>query len=122
MIILSWNVRGMNTLSRMKVFTLMTHAKPIIVGLVETKLSKPNLALFTSMLHSSWKFMTNNSEVSYGRILLIQDSNVWNLSVLASSFQHISVNAVNKGGLNMIVSTIYANIFLWKDRICGKYQ
>lgn len=120
--IIAWNVRGLNTLNKQfEVLKFLTNHKPTIVGLLENKLVDSKIIALCRSLPDNWKHVDNNDCGSKGRILIIWDTNIWNIIVTHKSRQHISLTATNTGGFICKLTYVYASNFirdrekLWKD-------
>ena len=78
---------------------------PSIIGLVETKLKASKTYKFTSILPSNWSHVHNCDLSEKGRIWIRWDTTIWTCHVL-SSLQQITLQAVNKGGLEIMPSVL----------------
>lgn len=70
MIIGSWNVRGLNSpYKRKEVRNFISKQKPIVMGLLETKIKERNLRKIVRRVRLDASVATSNSRSSEGRIL-----------------------------------------------------
>ncbi|VVB06412.1 unnamed protein product [Arabis nemorensis] len=69
----SWNVRGLNSDARkLSIKRWITTNRPIIGGLLETRVQQQNLVSMISQIAPGWRFTTNHSlEADNGRIVII---------------------------------------------------
>lgn len=103
------NVRGLNQGIRMRDYMhLFSTHKPSIVGLVETKIKEINSSRLLHFIPAGWQSMNNYSSDPHGRIWILWDSNVWSCSMVQASSQHITISAINQGGLCFLITFIYA--------------
>lgn len=82
--IFSWNIRGLNGHKKRRVVAQwLSFNKPLIGGLLETRVREDNLlSLLATSLHG-WSYESNNSQTALnGRIVLI-----WNPSLSVVTYQ-----------------------------------
>src|SRR5438270_13005937 len=109
MSILFWNVRGINKYPRVNDFlTIKGIHRPSIVCLVETKVKEENSSRLLNYFPSDWNSINNYTCDPHGRIWIFLDTKSWNCSMEQSSAQHITLSAINKGGLCCTATFIYA--------------
>lgn len=88
MIISTWNVRGINILSKKRgIAEFISKYKPTVFGLLETKEKQINLSKVTKRIWQQAKFVINNSLESEGRIIPFWDPNKCDISVISASPQ-----------------------------------
>ena len=108
--LMTWNVRGMNTQSKMDhVFNLLHSHKLSILNLVENKMCNTAIETFMYRFGSNWTHIHNNSCGSKGRILVILDNSVWDFIIISMTSQHITLHMTNTGGFTCYLTFIYAS-------------
>src|SRR4051812_35732578 len=109
MSILFWNVRGINRTPRVKdLLSIISLKKPSMICLIETKIKELNSHRIMAHIPSDWHHLNNYSNDPGGRILIFWDTNSWNCTLVHSSAQYITIEAINQGGLSCMVTFIYA--------------
>jgi len=119
-----WNTRGINTTERRQdLKDQLLRLRPSFVGLVETKVKEHKSFRITRCLPHDWSFVNNYSHSPKGRIWIAWDRYIWDCKVIASSAQQITMECINKGGLQLGFTVVYEANFksqrasLWNELI-----
>lgn len=106
--ILVWNVRGLNKKERRRDITYHVHKfSPSIVGLVETKVRPNKSYRIIRSLPADWNHVHNYEFSNKGRIWFSWNTSIWSCQVICVSLQQITVHAINKGGLDIVLSIVH---------------
>lgn len=110
MMFISWNARGINTYFKPnQVLFLLNSFKPTVIGLVENELTTDKMSIVFFKLDQKGDLIHNNDFGLKGRIVLLWDKSVWNLTVLHKSTQQIACKLDNLGGDMMYLTGLYAS-------------
>ena len=128
MIILAWNIRGLNSpLKQQEVATILTKKKVDVGALIESKLSGTKLDQLSKRRFKRWNIVSNATSSSKARIVVIWNPNTVMIEVLDISEQGINIR-INSlihqtsfcicfvYGYNSIVlrKMLWANLRQWK--------
>lgn len=100
---------------------LLHDHKPIVMGVLETKVRRDNQAKIMGSLCPGWGVTDNYSHFSGGRIWVIWDPNMCNITMYKCTYQLVHCKLETKGGKVMRISFIYADNSkgrrkdLWED-------
>jgi len=122
-----WNVGGLNKKERRRdVIHHLSNHQPSLVALVETKVKECKAKRVENTLHHWWGSCNNYDHSNLGRIWVGWNKNVWDCQVVNSSYQHVTIQANNFGGLKITLTIVYASNSqttreeLW--RLLGQYS
>ena len=91
--------------------------------MVETKVKENKAFRIRRCLPNNWQSANNYSFSQKGRIWIAWDPNFWTCQVISSSAQQITVDCLNKGGLQVHFTVVYAanyhsqRVSLWKELV-----
>ena len=111
MMLASWNVREVNEPHKQReVRSLIRRKRLSLLGLNETRVQSTKHQAIIHSLCPSWRYFTNYSSHSNGRIWVMWDPMVLDIHLLYSSDQVIHVKAWDlQNQINMRVSFLYGH-------------
>ncbi|XP_060190867.1 uncharacterized protein LOC132620191 [Lycium barbarum] len=87
---LVWNIRGTNKrLKQKELVTFIKENNVKLVGLVETRVKKNNVAFITDRIAPGWQAEYNYDYAVNGRLWVLWDTNVYEVTPLAKEAQYI---------------------------------